>query len=53
MKRIIILFLIGILSAIVVAFIFKLITGEFNLVAPILGGMVVVLMAIRKTPKTE
>lgn len=53
MKRIIILLLIGIVCAFVVAFIFKLITGEFNLVAPLIGGMVAILLSIRKTSKIQ
>lgn len=52
MKRSIYILLPALLAAIVVSLIFWLITGEINLVAPILGALVVVIFAV-KTSKNK
>lgn len=49
MKRFIYTILLTFLAAAVVSLIFWLITGEFNLVAPILGAVVVAILSIKAT----
>ncbi|EPR72268.1 hypothetical protein ADIWIN_2768 [Winogradskyella psychrotolerans RS-3] len=47
MKRVIYISLAALLAVMVVSLIFWLVTGEVNIVAPVMGAIIVVLLAIK------
>lgn len=49
MKRSIYIVFLALIAVAIVSLLFWLVTGEFNLVAPILGAMVVVILSIKAT----
>lgn len=49
MKRSIYIVFLALIAVAIVSLLFWLVTGKFNLVAPILGAMVVVILSIKAT----